>query len=512
MQSLRSLAVMCCLIVSAAVVGAQTPKINNVKTRTDNCPQLEVEFDLMSPSGSMVTSLSARDVAVVEDGQSVTGELSSGAPPDGVAYVIVVDTSGSMRKLLPEVREALASFAEKLENRDRVVLVTVNDDVELVRRFSDDRTSLVESLRSLENAGTSTELYFGVHEGLEQFTQVGLPSRKVAIVISDGMDEGTAYSIDDCINKAHEFDANILGIGIESGNSGALLNIRRMAEMTGGLFLRFEANEDWSAKLSSIREHIDGRWIFRWNTTFPGDGSVHEARLEVGVEGIRIGEDLELKLPVVRDLEAERRQRNLVIGIAAGVALLVIAAILLLLRRSKKKAREQARLHEERRRQKADQQSILDRRLEDVNRKLDELAEPEESETPPIDATGPSAVAQSSKRKTVFVSGDGPQLNRYSGGALEVLDGPLAGSRLTLLSGRTAIGREDDNNIVLDDERVSRHHAAVDFEGGVFWLKDLSSANGTVVDEQLKVTTRHPMAHGQTIRIGGVLFRFHGEP
>jgi hypothetical protein len=55
------------------------------------------------------------------------------------------------------------------------------------------------------------------------------------------------------------------------------------------------------------------------------------------------------------------------------------------------------------------------------------------------------------------------------------LSWPLAGARLT-------IGRGIDNDIVLEDASVSRHHAEITREGGRTHIRDLASTNGTWVN------------------------------
>jgi hypothetical protein len=44
------------------------------------------------------------------------------------------------------------------------------------------------------------------------------------------------------------------------------------------------------------------------------------------------------------------------------------------------------------------------------------------------------------------------------------------------------IGRNDDNDVVIADGRVSRHHARIVADGGGFAIEDLQSSNGTFVD------------------------------
>ena len=45
-----------------------------------------------------------------------------------------------------------------------------------------------------------------------------------------------------------------------------------------------------------------------------------------------------------------------------------------------------------------------------------------------------------------------------------------------------AIGREPNNDIELPDQRVSRHHAVIWAEQGIWRIRDLDSANGTFID------------------------------
>jgi len=48
----------------------------------------------------------------------------------------------------------------------------------------------------------------------------------------------------------------------------------------------------------------------------------------------------------------------------------------------------------------------------------------------------------------------------------------------------TRIGRNDANDLVLQEDSVSREHAAIRFENGEFVLYDLNSANGTFINHR----------------------------
>ena len=54
------------------------------------------------------------------------------------------------------------------------------------------------------------------------------------------------------------------------------------------------------------------------------------------------------------------------------------------------------------------------------------------------------------------------------------------GKRLALNHERpTRIGRSADNDIVISDKSVSRHHATISLENGRYVVRDLESQNGT---------------------------------
>jgi DNA-binding SARP family transcriptional activator len=94
-----------------------------------------------------------------------------------------------------------------------------------------------------------------------------------------------------------------------------------------------------------------------------------------------------------------------------------------------------------------------------------------------------------------------------------------ASARLRAKSGRsypvkgaaTRIGRLPDNDIVLDEPNVSRHHAIVIDTGTSFVITDLKSANGIQVQDQ-RIRGTAILADGYRIRIGRHEFIFEIQP
>ncbi|HEX4925902.1 MAG TPA: FHA domain-containing protein, partial [Bdellovibrionales bacterium] len=65
-----------------------------------------------------------------------------------------------------------------------------------------------------------------------------------------------------------------------------------------------------------------------------------------------------------------------------------------------------------------------------------------------------------------------------------IVAGPDRGVAFKVLSARITLGREEDNDIQLNDPRCSRHHAVIETVNGVVYIKDKGSQNGLVVNGQ----------------------------
>jgi pSer/pThr/pTyr-binding forkhead associated (FHA) protein len=69
------------------------------------------------------------------------------------------------------------------------------------------------------------------------------------------------------------------------------------------------------------------------------------------------------------------------------------------------------------------------------------------------------------------------------------------------------IGRNADCDLVLDDDSVSRHHAALEQLGGVWQIHDLGSRNGTWINGA-KLMGEQALRHSDTVNVGRVRLVF----
>jgi Ca-activated chloride channel family protein len=164
---------------------------------------------------------------------------------------MLIDTSDSMERTLPDVQEAATHFLETiLAARDRAFLITFDSRAHLTQTATSNVALLREKILRTNTNGL-TALHDAMILGLLQFE--GVKGRRALVVFSDGGDRTSQYSSDDVRELARRMNVPIHVIAsIE--NTPARLNesapplpgwtfaewdastggLRRIAESTGG--------------------------------------------------------------------------------------------------------------------------------------------------------------------------------------------------------------------------------------------------------------------------------------
>ena len=89
---------------------------------------------------------------------------------------------------------------------------------------------------------------------------------------------------------------------------------------------------------------------------------------------------------------------------------------------------------------------------------------------------------------------------------LHIIEGSGAGTLAPISGGKLTLGREADNDLVVEDPKTSRNHAHITRDNGVWYLRDLGSSDGTWTDAGR--VDRLELADGAVFRIGRTYLRF----
>jgi pSer/pThr/pTyr-binding forkhead associated (FHA) protein len=82
---------------------------------------------------------------------------------------------------------------------------------------------------------------------------------------------------------------------------------------------------------------------------------------------------------------------------------------------------------------------------------------------------------------------------------------PRVGERLALRASNT-MGRDAGNDIPLPDEAASARHAKLEVRDGEWWIEDLGSTNGTLVNG-VRIERAERVRSGDEIAIGRIALR-----
>ncbi len=92
----------------------------------------------------------------------------------------------------------------------------------------------------------------------------------------------------------------------------------------------------------------------------------------------------------------------------------------------------------------------------------------------------------------------------------------VAGLKLHIDKQQFSIGRGNDNDVSIDDELVSTHHAVIEAVEGLndkgivdYYIKDLKSTNNTIVNDS--AVELYKLSDDDFISIGAQMFKFTND-
>lgn len=170
-----------------------------------------VPVSVLDPSGRNVTGLEKDNFRLI-DGKEPRDIASFSREDQPITVGLVFDCSRSMTDKFVVAREAPALLYQSLNDQDESFLVTISDSPALrwglTSNFGDLRDALL-----FTRTGGSTALLDSVYLGLAQMKKAKNP-RKALIVVSDGGDNNSRYTLRELKKVAMEADTQIFAIGL----------------------------------------------------------------------------------------------------------------------------------------------------------------------------------------------------------------------------------------------------------------------------------------------------------
>jgi len=174
---------------------------------------VRVPISVFDKAGHPVMGLRGEDFQIQEDGKKQEVTYFSGERRP-LRIALALDVSASMQNKIREVEAALRHFIDLLEPEDEILVLTFNDNVDVVQDFTSDRNRLGHVLNMLEPAG-ATALFDAAKEAIERLAP-GAAESKAVVLVTDGMDTVSATSWGELRELAKRSEVPIFSIALGS--------------------------------------------------------------------------------------------------------------------------------------------------------------------------------------------------------------------------------------------------------------------------------------------------------
>ena len=272
----------------AAEASQQQPEAED-QTISVDVDLVNVFFTVTDDDDQLFTGLTADDFRVFEDEvlQTITNFDSETDLPLTIA--LLIDTSGSIRdRLRFEQEAAIEFFYSTIERRrDQGMLVAFDSGVDLIQDFTDNPEELSEAVRKIR-AGGGTSLYDAIYLSISERMVAQPEGRRVMIVISDGDDNASRYSMTETLEVAQRNNVAIYTISTNASANFETRAQRRgddtletFAEETGGRVFFPLRLEQLAVNFQEISDELRAQYTLAYiPTNLARDGSYREIEVE----------------------------------------------------------------------------------------------------------------------------------------------------------------------------------------------------------------------------------------
>jgi Ca-activated chloride channel family protein len=255
---------------------------------------IKVDVDLVllnatvtDPAGRSVTGLQQSDFQLWEDRiEQQIQYISEEDTP--VSIGLVFDATGSMTDKMPAARSAAVTLLKMSNPEDEFFLITFSQEPRFVKAFTTD-ISRLQNRMLFTGAKGLTPLYDAVYLGLGlEKMKSASNQRKALLLITDGEDNHSRYSLSDVKQFAQEQDVQIFVIGIVDstgelveGRTGRAI-IEDLVDATGGVAFFPESGEELEDIRSKIAIELRNQYVLGYHSTNETkDGRWRKIRLKV---------------------------------------------------------------------------------------------------------------------------------------------------------------------------------------------------------------------------------------
>lgn len=264
-------------IMTVSVSGdAKALNVSINQTDTSGCPGIRLFITVTDRNDDPMTSLTQADFLVIEDNNLQVIDSISNIVMTPISVALVLDYSGSIQPFISNVEAAATSFIDQLDlnnNTDEAAIIKFAASIELKQAFTDDYNSLLLAIGDNFTGNIAkTLLYDAVWQAVNITTDLARNDRRVIVVLSDGIDEGSVdHNLTEIIDSTHKNGVAVFTIGL--GNV-FLPAMQLLADETGGQYFLAPTSSDLQAIYQQIADILTNQYVIEYQSPSSSGDSI----------------------------------------------------------------------------------------------------------------------------------------------------------------------------------------------------------------------------------------------
>ncbi|HXN46583.1 MAG TPA: VWA domain-containing protein [Bryobacteraceae bacterium] len=223
---------------------------------------VEVYATVFDDHGRYVDGLGRDGFEIRDEGQPQP-IVDFGGTSDPLACAMLLDTTGSMEKVLPQVRSSILDFIDKLGPLESIAIYTFDTGLRLRQEFTTDKLAARRAVMRTR-AGGETALFDALAQTAHEIAK--RKGKKVIVLFTDGGDNASALDAVSAENTVRKFGVPVYTIAEgEALESNSLIGtLRDIARKTGGTASVVRKPADVSAVFDEIAKALQHTYLLSY--------------------------------------------------------------------------------------------------------------------------------------------------------------------------------------------------------------------------------------------------------
>ncbi len=248
------------LFVSGAFVGLLAQSGSAV-FRSD-VRLVEVYATVFDHKGKYLDGLDSHSFEVLDEGKPqpiVTFESNQAE----LSCAILLDTTGSMARALPGVRNAVLRLIDEFRDNDAVAVYGFSVSLDTLQDFTTDKKALRTAVLRTR-AGGQTALFDAIAQTAQEIGR--RKGKKVMIVFTDGDDNASMLNVNAALSRVKKLGIPIYSIAEGEAVSSAALSrgLKEISQLTGGVAYSVKKPKDVETVFADISEDLQHGYLLTY--------------------------------------------------------------------------------------------------------------------------------------------------------------------------------------------------------------------------------------------------------